>query len=68
MSNDNTKNPLQGYFKSYVSNFQLGRLKSYTLSHLDYLQSLFLGEKISLFAADATPLYYTCPIYSFDIL
>lgn len=64
------KNPLQGYFKSYVSNFQLGRLKScHLISSGLFLQSLcFRGEKISLFAADATPLYYTGPIYSFDIL
>ena len=65
------KNPLQSYFKSYVSNFQLGRLKSCHLTSSGlFLQSLcFRGEKkISLFAADATPVYYTDHIYAFDIL
>ena len=41
------KNPLQSYFKSYVSNFQLSRLKSCHLTSSGlFLQSLcFLGKK-----------------------
>lgn len=64
------KNPLQGYFKSYVSNFPAGQteiLPPY-LIWIVFAEFMFFRGKISLFAADATPLYYTGPIYSFDIL
>ena len=45
------KNPLQSYFKSYVSNFQLGRLKSCHLTSSGlFLQSLcFRGKKKNFF-------------------